>query len=237
MQTLKFIGRGSAFNTIEGNNAAYIKDNDKMLLIDCGENIFERIINLKLLDNIKEINILITHCHSDHVGSVGSLILYCYYMKHIKCNLYVPDYRFIKVIEGMGVTQEHCNIIKCAGTRISSMDIALEFLSTIHCDELNAYAIQLIITKNLNSNIIYYSGDTNMSPTEMIIMKDINEIYQDTCLADYDGNVHTSLNKLCARISKDNRDKIYCMHIDCEELIGKAKQEGFNVVEVERGNK
>jgi hypothetical protein len=40
------------------------------------------------------------------------------------------------------------------------------------------------------------------------------------------------INKLCKTIPKDKRDKIYCMHIDCIELIEKAKNEGFNVVEI-----
>ena len=59
MQTLKFIGRGSAFNIKEGNTAAYYKSNDYMLLIDCGSNIFERILNNNLLDDIKEIYIFV----------------------------------------------------------------------------------------------------------------------------------------------------------------------------------
>ena len=35
---LKFIGMGSAFNTGLGNTSAYIKKEDRMLLIDCGYN-------------------------------------------------------------------------------------------------------------------------------------------------------------------------------------------------------
>ena len=38
------------------------------------------------------------------------------------------------------------------------------------------------------------------------------------------------------KISKDrlNRSKIFIMHIDCDELVEKAKLKGFNVVEVEK---
>ena len=41
---LKFLGRGSAFNVKEGNTAAYYKEGDKMLLIDCGETVFSTIV-------------------------------------------------------------------------------------------------------------------------------------------------------------------------------------------------
>ena len=28
--------------------------------------------------------VLVTHTHSDHIGSLGSLIMYCFFNKHIK---------------------------------------------------------------------------------------------------------------------------------------------------------
>jgi len=45
---LKFIGSGSAFNTKLGNNSAYYKEGNQMLLIDCGSNILQY-IRLKIL--------------------------------------------------------------------------------------------------------------------------------------------------------------------------------------------
>ena len=59
MQTLKFLGRGSAFNTKEGNTAAYIKQDSHLLLIDCGENIFERMVNNNLLDGIEKVDVFV----------------------------------------------------------------------------------------------------------------------------------------------------------------------------------
>jgi hypothetical protein len=52
---LKFIGTGSAFNTNLGNTSAYIKYDNDLLLIDCGESIFERLIKNDILNkDIKE---------------------------------------------------------------------------------------------------------------------------------------------------------------------------------------
>ena len=46
---LNFLGRGGAFNTKEGNNAAYFVENNELFLIDCGETVFESLNNGFLL--------------------------------------------------------------------------------------------------------------------------------------------------------------------------------------------
>lgn len=55
-ETLNFIGNGSCFNTEFGNIAAYYKEEQgkRLLLIDCGESIFERVRKLKLLEKAEE---------------------------------------------------------------------------------------------------------------------------------------------------------------------------------------
>ena len=83
---------------------------------------------------------------------------------------------------------------------------------------------------DLGNKKIWYSGDCR-GVSHIVNKYDFDEIYQDTCLGDYEGNVHTSLRVLCESIPRDKRKNVYCMHIDCDELIEKAKEEGFNVVE------
>ena len=41
---LKFLGRGSAFNVLEGNTSCYFIEKDELFLIDCGENVFNCLI-------------------------------------------------------------------------------------------------------------------------------------------------------------------------------------------------
>ncbi len=43
---LTFLGRGAAFNPKEGNNSAYFIEKDELFLIDCGERIFDKLIDL-----------------------------------------------------------------------------------------------------------------------------------------------------------------------------------------------
>lgn len=112
MQTLKFLGRGSAFNTKEGNTAAYIKQDSHLLLIDCGENIFERMVNNNLLDGIEKVDVLITHLNSDHVGSLSSLIYYCCFIKKFKVNVYFPSYELQELLKLMGHKREEYNFYR-----------------------------------------------------------------------------------------------------------------------------
>ena len=73
---LKFIGTGSAFNHQMGNTSAYIKQDNTLFIIDCGETAFARMKQLNLFEGVQNVYIAITHMHSDHVGSLGSLIAY-----------------------------------------------------------------------------------------------------------------------------------------------------------------
>lgn len=73
---LKFIGCGSAFAVKTANNSAFFIDNDTLNLFDCGETIFENIVRKNLLKGIKKVNIFLTHLHSDHAGSLGTMVFY-----------------------------------------------------------------------------------------------------------------------------------------------------------------
>lgn len=234
---LKFLGRGSAFNVKEGNTSAYYKKNNILLLIDCGTTVFKSILDKYLLDDVKEVNILITHLHDDHVGSLSSLIMYCYYCKGIKVNVYFPKAERIKgYLKHTGATENIYNLLRVPNIINASMNLNIFGFKEYHCPELVSYGFN--ITNLENNKTIMYSGDTKGGKyTDLTInidnIKFCDKVYHDTCLADYEGNVHTSLRKLCELIPKEFRHKIYCMHLDNNELIEKAKAEGFNVVEVE----
>lgn len=236
MGILKFLGRGSAFNTKEGNTSAYIKKEENLLMIDCGENIFDRIKQRNLLEGVKHIFVMITHLHPDHVGSLGSLIFYCYHMKNMKVHVrYEKVDDLEKLLRLQGVTHEKYTISSCGENfRVGSLNIAkIESCEVKHTENLNSFAYKI---RFYDGKHIFYSGDTNEITSEGI--NDLkngyyDEFYIDTCLADYGGNVHLSLRKLCELIPKIVRHKIYCMHYDCDELIEKIREEGFNIVHVE----
>ena len=88
---LKFLGRGSAFNVKEGNTSAYFIEEDQLFLIDCGEDVFAKLKQKSLLGGVRVVNLMITHTHSDHIGSLGSLVLYLYTVLHRPLKIILPD--------------------------------------------------------------------------------------------------------------------------------------------------
>ena len=256
MNTLKFLGIGSAFNTKLGNTSAYIKATDSLLLIDCGEDVFKKILELNLLDNINNINILITHLHSDHAGSLGSLIFYCSLILKKKANIYYPHMENLeKLLLLQGVSKEHYNVIP--NKQLEELNLTFEEVSTYHVDIFKDSSDNVYYgeKKNIsdirifdcfgyrikhNNNSIYYSGDSHHITSEDIELLEkagYDELYQDTCGLDYPGNAHLSLNLLCTLIKPQYRNKVYCMHIDKAFDVNEAKTLGFNIAEVTEDGK
>ena len=113
---LKFLGRGAAFNPKEGNTSAYFIENNQLFLIDCGESIFEKLVELDLLNDIESINLMITHTHSDHIGSLGSLVMYAYYTLKRPLNIILPETakhlpNIEKILSVFGCSKEMYNLV------------------------------------------------------------------------------------------------------------------------------
>lgn len=79
---LKFIGIESGFG--KNNNSAYIELDDKFILIDCGFTVFDKLKEKFDFNKYKSINVIITHLHNDHAGSLTQFILYMWYIYIIK---------------------------------------------------------------------------------------------------------------------------------------------------------
>ena len=236
---LLFLGRGSAFNSYEGNTSAYFIDKNELFLIDCGESIFETIMENKLLDDINCINIMITHTHSDHVGSLGTLIMYCYYVINKKVNiiilkdcLYKND--LIDLIRIFGCTKEMYRIID-----ETELDNKYELFNTIrfkkteHVSQISSYGIQI----ETNNGVIYYSGDTSNLNNILELIKNkktIDKIYVDSTSTNTKNNVHVYIGELNNLIPDHLKNKIYCMHINDKKCIEMAIEYGFNVVKFDK---
>ncbi|MBC8016724.1 MAG: MBL fold metallo-hydrolase [Sporomusaceae bacterium] len=234
---LKFIGSGSAFNTQFGNTSAFIKKKDSLVLIDSGGTVFHRLQELQLLDNLKKIYIIITHTHPDHVGSLGDIILYSYYLLGIKPIVYFQKKELIEnFLSCIGVSSNMYLLDNSNRVNILDEDfgeVSIEFLLVSHVDTIPAYGFVM----KQREGAFYYSGDANGIGDEILkrlSQGEFDRFYQDTCGLDYEGNAHMSLRKLREIIHPNLRSKIYCMHldnkIDRQEVIG----QGFNIVENEK---
>ena len=90
---LKFIGTESGFG--EKNNSAYIQINEKFILIDCGFTVFNYLKNNIDFNKFNEIEIIITHLHNDHAGSLSQLILYLWFVYKKKA-IIITKCKYIK---------------------------------------------------------------------------------------------------------------------------------------------
>ncbi|MGE6347939.1 MBL fold metallo-hydrolase [Bacillus mycoides] len=233
---LNFIGCGSAFNTELGNNGAFIKNDDMLFLIDCGSGTFERIQRTGLLEGVNHITVLLTHTHPDHVDSLGDLIFYGYYSMgepmQPNVTVFAPyDLKIRHLLEMMGVEKKTYSLSQFyenGGVHYGDFHINFKAIPVPHVAELDCFGY-LISHQN---KLVYYSGDSNDIPQHILHDFDKGKIhlfYQDTCKADYEGNVHLSLRKLNDLIWV-NRDRVYCMHLDNGFDVKEAEELGFNVV-------
>jgi phosphoribosyl 1,2-cyclic phosphodiesterase len=235
MNELKFLGIGSAFNTELRNTSAFLKKDNSLLLIDCGGTVFHRLQELSLLAGIENLYIVITHTHPDHVGSLGDIIFYSYYILKRKANIFFPNKELIeRFLESIGVTTEMYNInnFTVIGFNDPKLgEITMEFFPGSHVDTIPSYGFIM----NQNTRSFYYSGDSNKLSDEILgKLKDerIHRIYQDTCGLDYEGNSHLSLKKLCELVPKMLRNKVYSIHLDEHITEEEIKDNGFCVAEI-----
>lgn len=204
---LKFIGIGDAFSTSLGNCSGFYKKDNRLIIIDCGETIFERIKNNNLLEGINKVDIIITHFHSDHVGSLGTLLFYLDMLEINDKRVIYPNSKDMNTLLHLfGV--EECTYQVLTPKDVS--DFHIEEVKQEHCD-IDAFGYLM----NIDDENIYYSGDTK-SIDERVLNKlfnnELDHFYQDVRIEENDW--HMSLGKLNRLVPYEYRNKIECMHLN-----------------------
>lgn len=224
---LKFLGIGSAFSPDLGNTSAYFLKGNDLYLIDCGSLVFKEIINVIDFNNIKDMNIFITHSHADHIGSLGTLVSYIYNKFNIVANIYHGGIKLQDYLDIIGISRQNYKLLKASKVKMKDFDF--EFVKTIHSDRISCFGIKI---GSLYKSI-YYSGDSSIIPESIysdFIEGEIDVLYQDVAL-NINNESHLNINKLSELIPKNMREKVVCMHLNknSKEQIEKL---GFNVAKI-----
>lgn len=203
---LKFLGIGDAFSSSLGNTSAFYKKDNSLILIDCGENIFERIIQNDILSDIDKVYIIITHFHSDHIGSIGTLLFYLDKIGIKDTSIIYPNKKSLTLLLKLFGVQK-CNYEVLSPSEEEDFNIR-EIKQSHSFMEAYGYLMRI------DDKTIYYSGDTKSLSNEVLEMLMSNEIdyfYQD--IREGINDYHISLEELNGLVPIEYRDKIQCMHI------------------------
>lgn len=208
---LNFIGRDAGFGF--HNNAAFYTNKNRLILLDCGMTVFNDLREKVDLKEYDIIDIIITHLHPDHAGSLGQLIMYLWYKLNKKANVYCNCENIIKFLDIIGVDK---NIY------LLSSDNNIRFIKTKHVPELDAYGVVI----NVDNKKIIYTGDTATLEPFIEEMKDADELYVDVSKS---GGVHIKIDEVLNQLLKFKKlgGSVYLMHIDDFEYVNKITNGQF----------
>jgi len=235
---LTFLGRGAGFYPAEGSTSAYFLDKGELFLIDSGESIFKTLLDKKVLDSVSALNLFITHTHSDHTGSLGSLLLYAAVAKNIKINIitdenmiYLPQIRTLLDLFGLHKQAYRIADVSEFDNRYSKFN-RVRFIKTFHCEELKTCAILFETDKGL----VFYSGDIkDPAPLQEIIKsgQKIDKIFMDSNNDPSPNPYHIRLKEIYDIVPPELRPNTYCMHFNSKQCMQDALALGFNVVSID----
>ena len=232
---LNFLGRGAMLYPSEGNTAAYFEEGNNLFLFDCGEDVAAKLIKDGKLTRDTEVYLFITHTHSDHIGSLGTLQQYLYWVCGKKLNI-VIDYNLEYMIEikailrGFGLEPSTYNFVleRDLDNKFESFN-QIRYMKSNHGDIPIGSAS--IIMKTNQGNILY-SGDIADSRIIKYFIQVsegfIDRMYIDTSYTD--SPVHLSIHKLNEVIPEELKHKVYCMHINNKDILPIIEEYGFNLV-------
>ena len=219
MEQLRFLGVGSAFNAALGTNSAFFHYDGNLYLLDCGETVFERALHANLLDGAKEITVLITHLHSDHVGSLGTLLGYCYFILKKPATVVCPNPQLVELLQLMDIAPHQYRLLSAldeGGVRAVPLPAKHGGL-VAHSYEITA-----------DGETIFYSGDTSELPETLIsdvASGRVARAYVD-CMDAPESAGHMVMSRLEALVPAALRVKFTAMHLNCD-YADKVKALGF----------
>ena len=207
MKALKFLGIDSGFGF--ENNSAYAVENNNLLLIDCGGTVFGKLLmmdqNNGFLKTKDRIDIIITHLHDDHVGSLSTLILYCKYVLNKKPVIYTKCQNIRDRMQICGVLDDFYEV--------RDYSDKIEFVKTLHDVSLDCYGFKL----DIDGKKILYTGDTSTFQPFIDKLDGVSEIYIDTNIRKNSAHIYLEDNLEFLKELVNQGYDVYLMHTDDKE--------------------
>lgn len=203
----------------------------KKFLIDCGYNVFQKLVSGKYdIENIA--TVIITHTHPDHVGSLGALIYYRYFMFNkvtnvafgFKCRTNVLKYLESTVF----------NVGQKENIRKDVYDFSPYRM--VHCENFPTLFTMFEVQHSgipaygvhLNKEKITFTGDTDLLNPWSYVMANSNLIFHD-CLIDYYARGTHSYIKDMESYPTAIREKIRLVHHGKNNFTSKVLNNGMTL--------
>lgn len=224
---LQFTGCGAAYYPRLGSNTAFFVRNDHLFMIDCGESTFQKMDARAEMRMCDKITIMITHLHSDHIGSLGSFASYCAGVLKKKVTIAAPDNTVVEILEKMGVPPDRY-YFTTDETLTFDDGFKVESVPVEHAADMKCRGFLF----HEGDQTTYFSADACKIPDNILEGFNngtIQTIYQDCTFLTEESTSHCSLKRLCEYISPERRNRVWCMHFG-GDFIDKVKEAGFNAV-------
>ena len=211
---LSFLCIGAGFSM--DNNSAYYECEKTLTIIDMGYTVFNTLREERDLSQYEKFNVIITHLHPDHVGSLGQFIMFCKIILGKAVNVYSMCEHLKTYLEITGTTEDAYTLFNKSSE--------IEFIKTDHIPYLDTYGFKL----KINNKKILYTGDTCILTPFIKYLDDVNEFYVDVSK---NGGIHLKYEEVIPELIKiQNRGiQVYLMHIDDEEYIRERLPEGIKL--------
>ena len=228
---IQFLGKGSGYNPGYGNTSAFFSIGDKLFLIDCGETVFEKLMSMNFeFGRYSESTIIITHFHTDHIGSLGSTLSFMQ-LNGSKVNVVFPNRKIVDLLNTIGITPDLYTYCSEMPAHLANL-VRTQAVSVNHAPVLNCFGYTFFV----GDLTFYYGGDSNAIPEEILdkfLKGEIKYIFQDTSFEKNVNKGHGSLEYLEKIIPKDLRNRVFCMHLG-SNFDKTVKEKGFGIPDTEK---
>jgi len=224
---LRFTGVGSAFNPSMGSTSCYFMHEEDLVVIDMGESVYERIIALPLFAKARRVLVILTHCHCDHIGSLGSLCSYMAMIVRKPLEIFHPDSQRVRLfLDITGIDHSFYTIHEHVP---ASWNMKIREIPVRHAEYMKCFGYLF------PEFGFYYSGDAYDIPDEIVslyLKGEIQRIFHDITLKESESHCH--IGRLEARIPEDRRRGVFAMHLQNRGDIIAIEKKGFSVANAYR---
>jgi len=184
--------------------------------------------------------------HSDHTGSLPTLIEYCYHTKKIIPEIIYPEQSKMRdmlndhlIGEELYSTDFHSSPIRgekgyCVTSTNSAVKFKINTIKLVHNIYNDWYSYGYIINRSDKTFIFVWDTCDVHPEIHSIFRSECNRLgsenvylFHDVYFEDFAGCPHTNFNKIKSVITK-NKDRVFFVHLDNKEELDKiAKESGF----------